>query len=114
MVGKIGDSGDSSGITPADKKMYKKEFEEAANLFEDALNSDTKSNYVFQKDEYRKVMEKSVDILKETADALNQKGLIDQANKLEKDLAAYEKDGGSQASIFQLHQDLEKAKKSVK
>jgi hypothetical protein len=66
---------------------------------------------MYQKDEYRKVMEQSVQVLKETASALKQDHLLDQANKIEEDLASYQQDH-SKTSIFQLHQDLEKAKKS--
>ncbi len=110
MVGRVGDSGDSSGMSSAEKKMYKSEFKHAADLFERTLDADTKSNNMYQKDEYRKVMEKSVQVLKETATALNQDNLLKQADQIEQDLNAYQQ-SATPASIFQLHQDLEKAKK---
>jgi len=110
MADKIGSSGDSPNISPADRKMYKNEYKHAADLFERTLNEDVKSNNMYQQDEFRKVMEQSVQVLKETATALHQDKLMDQANKIEEDLAAYQKDR-SPASIFELHKDLEKAKK---
>jgi len=110
MVGRVGDSGDSSSMSSAEKKMYKSEFKHAADLFERTLDADTKSDNMYQKDEYRQVMEKSVQVLKETAAALNQDNLLKQADQIEKDLNAYQQ-SATPASIFQLHQDLEKAKK---
>jgi hypothetical protein len=110
MTGKIGDDGDMS-VTPAQaKKMYEHEYKQAADLFQRALDADAKSDNMYQKDEYRKVMEQSVQVLKETAGALKKDNLLDQANKIEQDLATYQQDH-SKTSIFQLHQDLEKARK---
>ncbi len=112
MTGKIGGDGDMSPrLSAQDKKMYEQEYKHAADLFSRALDADTKSDNMYQKDEYRKVMEQSVQVLKETASALKQDRLLDQANKIEEDLATYQQDH-SKTSIFQLHQDLEKAKKS--
>lgn len=109
MSGRIGDSGDN--LSPSEQtKMYKSEYKHAADLFERTLNEDQKSTNMYQKDEYRKVMEQSVQVLKETAYALNQDKLLQQADKIEQDLANYQKEG-TPASIFQLHADLEKAKK---
>jgi hypothetical protein len=108
MVSNVGDGG---GLSSSDKKLYKSEYKHAADLFERALNEDEKSDYMFQKDEFRKVMEKSVQALKDAANALNQDSYLEQAKKIEDDLATYQQDGGSKSSIFQLHQDLERAKK---
>jgi hypothetical protein len=111
MVDKIGDSGDSFGMSSASNaKLYKNEYKRAASDFEDALNADKKSQDMFQKDEFRKSMEEFAQVLKDSATALHNDKLLNRANQIEQDLAAYEKDG-SRDSLSQLQKDLDNAKK---
>lgn len=115
MVDRVGgDSGDQMPPVSANqkRKMYEAEYKHAADLFERTLNEHAKSDNEYQKDAFRKVMDQSLSILKETAGELKRQELLRQNSQIEKDYAAYQ-DGGSKSAKSKLEHDLERAKNSL-
>lgn len=114
MVDRIGNGGsdDLSPISANQKrKMYESEYKHAADLFERTLNAHAKSDNPYQKEAFRKVMDKSLEILKETASELRRQKLLEQNQQIEKDYAAYQQDESKSAKT-KLEHDLERAKNS--
>ena len=106
------DSGAPREISPREKAMYKEEYRHGAELFQKALQQYSKSDDMFQKGEFKDVMDNMMQVLNETARALKQSGLKEQNKKIAEDYAAYQ-DAPTPASQKQLAKDLEQAKKTV-
>ena len=108
----IQDTGGSAPLSPRDRKMYEQEFQHAATLFQQALDSYSKSDNPYQKEEFKEVMDKAMRVLNETAQELMRKELMSQNQKIENDYASFQQDG-SMGAQAKLDSDLEKAKKSI-
>ena len=105
--------GENSGVgpvSPQDKKAYELEFKQGLSLFQRALDDYSHSENMFQKAEFKEVMEKAMQVLKETASALQKKDLLEQTGKLEKDFGVFEEQE-SPATMAQLQQDLSSTQK---
>jgi 23S rRNA pseudoU1915 N3-methylase RlmH len=100
-------------VNPNDRKQYEAEYKQGADLFQRALADYAKSDNPFQKAEFIDVMDKSLKVLNETAQALSRKELQKQNEQIAKDFAVFQKESGDQDRINQLNTDLDKAKKSV-
>jgi hypothetical protein len=105
----VNKSGDSSPISPADRKMYEQEYKRGADLFQKTLDQYTQSTNPFQKEEYKDVMNKAMDVLNQAAAALKKQDLLKQNQKIAQDFATFQKSEDSD----KLKTDLDKAKKSI-
>lgn len=108
----IQNTGGSSPISPRDRKLYEQEFKHAATLFQQALDSYSKSDNPYQKQEFKEVMDKAMRVLNETAQELMRKELLNQNQKIASDYATYQQDESATAQA-KLNSDLEKAKKTI-
>ena len=99
-------------LFPPEKREYELEYKHGADLFKRALNDYLKSDNYFQKEEYKEVMQKAMQVLNETAAELKRQELFKQNQMIQKDFTSFQK-LDNEASIEKLAKDLEKAKKSV-
>ncbi len=107
---------DMSGVgplNPQDKRMYEQEYKHGADLFKRALDQYTKSSNSNQKAEFKDVMDKSMQVLNETARDLMRKELQKQNEQIAKDYATFKKYPGDEDTIQKLNKDLDQAKKSI-
>lgn len=107
--------GDSSigPLGPRDIKMYEQEYKHGAELFQKALEDYVKSDNPFQKEEFKDVMRKALQVLNDSAQGLARKGLQQQNEKIAKDYAMFQKESDDPERVNQLKTDLDKAKRSV-
>src|SRR5277367_247926 len=104
MVDQIGGEGETPSVTPRqERKMYEAEYKQAADLFQKTLTEYSKSDNKYQKAEFQKVMEESLQVLNETATELKRKDLLSQNNQIEKDYTAFQSD---ETKNSKLKQDL--------
>jgi hypothetical protein len=102
----------SEPITPREKKMYEQEYKHGVQLFQKALHSYESSDNPAQKEMFKDVMLKSMNVLNETARELKRQALLSQNEKIEKDFAAFNDKPDDKKAIASLEKDLEKAKNS--
>ena len=111
MVDRIGDSGDTPPLSKSEaKKMCESEYKQAADLFQRTLESYSKSDNKYQKEEFKKVMRESLQVLNDAATELRRQDLLNQNSKIEKDYKEFQSDDTKQAKLVK---DLDAAKKSV-
>ncbi|MDE3046129.1 MAG: hypothetical protein KGJ02_05750 [Verrucomicrobiota bacterium] len=103
--------GDNIPLNPTERKMYESEYKHGADLFQRALNEHAKSDNIYQREEFKEVMEKAMQVLNETASALKKKDLEQQNQQIEQDYESYRNTGSLEAKD-RLNRDLEKAKHS--
>jgi len=101
-------------ISPRDKELYEQEYIHGTKLFQRALDDYAKSDNPFQKEEFKEVMDKAMNILNETASELKKKSLTAQNEKISQDYEAFKQEPTNQQAREKLNQDLEKAKKSAR
>ncbi len=104
---------DITGPTGPREKQYEQEYKHSADLFKRALDQYNKSDNPYQKAEFKDVMDKAMNVLNETAQALMRKELEEQNEKIEKDYQTFQKFPGDPDTIDQLNADLDQAKKSI-
>jgi hypothetical protein len=97
-------------ISPREKKLYKNEYVQGAQLFQKALQQYTKSDNPFQREEFRQVMDQAMNVLNETARELKTDSLKTQNEKIAKDYTAFMNQPADETKVNALNQDLEKAK----
>jgi hypothetical protein len=111
MVDRISSEGDNPSISPRqERKMYESEYKQAADLFQRTLTEYAKSDNKYQKAEFKKVMEESLQVLNDAATELKRKDLLSQNNQIEKDYGAFQSDDTKDST---LKKDLDKAKRLV-
>lgn len=108
----VSSSGGAAPLSPQDKKLYQQDYKHGADLFERVLDEYAKSTNPYQKQEFKELMEKAMQVLNQTASMLKSSSLQKQNQKIEKDWAAYQNQG-SPLLADQLRKDLEQAKKIV-
>jgi len=107
-MGRIQGDGETPSIQ--DKKLYEAEYKQAADLFQRSLNEYNKSDNMYQKEEFKKVMKEAMQILNDAAAELKRKDLNNQNDKIQHDFDTFRSDD-TQASALQA--DLTKAKRIV-
>jgi hypothetical protein len=101
-------------ISPQNKKrMYEAEYKHAANLFDRSLDGFAHSDNKYKKEAFQKVMDQSMQVLKDVASELKRQELLQQCKQIEQDYNEYKSKGTADAEI-KLHDDLEKAGKRLK
>jgi hypothetical protein len=100
-----------NNISAQDKMMYEKEYKRSAELFTQALNECVKSQNMYQREEFKDVMQESMKILNQTARQLMRKELLQQNEQIAKDFATFQKFPEDPDTQEKLLGDLEKAKK---
>ncbi len=111
MADRIGNEGETPSILPRqERKMYEAEYKRAADLFERSLEKYSESDNKYQRAEFKKVMEKSLQVLNDTAIELRRKDLLSQNSQIEKDYTAFQADD---TKSTKLKTDLDKAKHSI-
>ena len=98
-------------VSPREKKMYEKEYQQGAILFEKALQHANKSTYAPKKEKFDEVMKKAMDVLNQAAGQLKRQDLIEQNKKISQDYKAYQA-SPTQGHLEALKSDLTKAKNS--
>ena len=101
-----------SPLRPEEKKEYEQEYQHGADLFQRALDQYAKSNNIYQREEFKEVMDKALQVLNETARELKKKALKQQNQLIENDYRAYQSNP-SNATQKKLNDDLEKAKREI-
>jgi hypothetical protein len=107
---------DVSGVGPLgprEKKMYEQEYKHSADLFKRALDQYSKSENPYQKEEFKGVMEKAMNVLNETAAELMRKELLKQNDLISKDYETFQQFPDDPDTIQKLNKDLDQAKKSI-
>ncbi|HAB99019.1 MAG TPA: hypothetical protein DCE71_04280 [Parachlamydiales bacterium] len=112
MVDQVSGNQGMGPLSPQDKRAYEAEYKHGVDLFKRALDDYSHSKNMFQKAEFKEVMEKAMQVLNETAAELKKKDLLKQNETLSKDLAAFESQDDA-ANTAQLMKDLNKAKRSL-
>lgn len=105
-------SGASREITPRERAIYREEYRHGADLFQKALNQYSKSSDMFQKEEFKEVMDNMMQVMNETARALKESGLKSHNKKIAEDYAAFQ-DQPNSNNLKKLDKDLDQAKKST-
>ena len=100
-------------LSPQEKKAYELEYKKGADLFKRALDDYSHSKNMFQKEEFRSVMDKAMQVLNDAAAALQRKELLNQNTVIEKDFENFQSQD-NQAAIDTLITDLGKAQKKVR
>lgn len=103
---------DIQPLGPRDRQMYEAEYKHAAGLFKQASEEYAKSDNMFQKAEFKKVMDQAMNVMQETVRELVRQDLQKQNDKIANDYANFQNNPNNQ-SLQQLEKDLDKAKKSV-
>lgn len=111
MTDRIGDEGQIPPMSPRqEKKMYEAEYKQAADLFQRTLTEYSKSDNKYQKEEFKKVMQESLQVLNDAATELRRSDLLNQNSLIEKDYTAFQSDD---TNNDKLKKDLDKAKRTV-
>ena len=106
------DAGSPREITPREKAIYKEEYKHGVDLFQRALQQYSKTDDMFQKGEFKDVMDNMMQVLNETARALKEDHLKQQNKKIAADYANYQ-DSPSTDNQKKLAKDLDQAKRTV-
>lgn len=112
MVDQVSGNQGMGPLSPQDKRAYEAEYKHGVDLFKRAVDDYSHSKNMFQKAEFKEVMEKAMQVLNETASELKKKDLLKQNETISKDLAAFESQD-DEANTAQLIKDLNKAKRSL-
>lgn len=104
---------DPDPISVREQKLYAQEYKHGVQLFQKALVQYTKSEDLYQKEEFKGVMDKAMHVLIETARELRAQRLLTQNEKIAKDYAALIDKPENEQMIQCLTQDLEQAKRSI-
>ncbi|HNA62353.1 MAG TPA: hypothetical protein PKW79_04690 [Rhabdochlamydiaceae bacterium] len=99
-------------ITPQMKEIYKQECTRGVELFQRSLKEYQKSQIPAQKDEYRDVMDKALQIIKETASQCLGKEMQKEGSNLQKDYDTFIANP-SDNNLNRLNNDLEHFKKEI-
>lgn len=99
-------------LSPHDKKMYEQEYQHSADLFKRALDQYNTAQNPYQKNEFKSVMDKAMEVLSETAQQLMRQELLKQNDQISKDYAAFQ-DHPDAETQKQLAKDLDRAKRSL-
>jgi len=111
MTDRVGDDGQTPPLSPhQEKKMYEAEYKQAADLFKNTLAAYEKSDNKYQKAEFKKVMEESLQVLNDAATGLRRNDLLNQNSQIEKDYTDFQM---NDTNDTKLQKDLDKAKRSV-
>lgn len=104
--------GGATPLSPQDKKLYRQEYLHSVDLFQRALNEYSNSDNVYQKEEFKGVMDMAMQVMNETARELKNPNLLAQNQKIAEELMKYEEDPSSPLQA-DLVNDLNQAKRSV-
>ncbi|HSX25827.1 MAG TPA: hypothetical protein VLE89_02325 [Chlamydiales bacterium] len=108
----IEDTGEPGKVSPSDRKLYEQEYKHGADLFQRALSEHSKADNIYQKEEFKEVMDQAMQVLNETARELKRQGLLKQNEKIAQDYNDYQSNPTKEGQS-RLSQDLDKAKKSL-
>lgn len=104
--------GGAGPVGPQDKKLFEQEYKHGADLFQRALQEYAKSNDMYQKEEFKEVMDKAMLVINETAKELKRQELLKQSRQIEEDYKAYQANPTPEAQK-KLNADLEQAKQRL-
>jgi molecular chaperone DnaK (HSP70) len=92
--------------SPQDKVLYKQEFEKAVNLFQKSLSAYDKSQMQQQKDEFKNVMKKALQVIHQTIQQVASREVAQKKQaQLDHDYQSFLK-SDSPKNIEQLNKDL--------
>lgn len=106
-------NGDINKISPQDRKLYEQEYKNGAKLFQETLGDYAHANSKFQKQAFKNVMDEAMDVLNQSARALNEEKLLQQNAKIQKDFEKF-KEQDTPEMQQKLNDDLNQAKNKVK
>lgn len=122
-MSEIHGKGNKGPIEPNETEMYKMEYKQGTELFEQALKGHASSENTFQKQAFKEVMDKAMRVLNEAAKELKNKDAMDlyeQNQQISKDYETYIYDDANPstqhrvpADIAKLTNDLENAKDAI-
>ncbi len=104
--------GNVGPLSPKERKEFEEEYRHGTDLFKRALNEYSESTNMFQKEEFKEVMEKAMQVLNETARELKNKELLNKNRQIEKDFSDYQQHQSLEHKN-KLVTDLDSAQKSV-
>ncbi len=99
-------------ITPQMRQQYKQECVQGVDLFQRSLQEYQKSQIPAQKEEYKDVMDKALQVIRETVPQCLSKAMQQEELELEKDYQTYI-DNPSPANLKKLTSDLQQFKKEI-
>jgi hypothetical protein len=104
-------SGDGN-ISPQLQQVYKQEFMEGANLFQQSLQQYQNSNIPAQKEAFKDVMQKAMNVMNETAQLCLSKEAQKKEMKLNQDFQAFQSND-TEGNAAQLNKSINSLKRSV-
>lgn len=102
-------TGGMGPVSPHDKQLYEQEYKRGADLFKEALDQYSQSENTLQKQQFKEVMDKAMQVLNDAARELKRQELIKQNQLIAKDLSEYKKNPDDYMKE-KLNQDLDSAK----
>jgi coenzyme F420-reducing hydrogenase alpha subunit len=77
--------GGTPPLSPENKKLYEKEYKQGVDLFQRALNEYSKADEMNKKQAFKEVMDRALQVLRETSHELHSPDLEKQTDKIQKD-----------------------------
>jgi hypothetical protein len=98
-------------LTPQDRVLYRQEFERAVNLFQQSLTAYQQSEIPAQKEEFKKVMAKTLEVIHQTIRQV----ILERPEQKDKELSSdYQQflDSDNSKNIAKLGRDLDDLKRA--
>jgi hypothetical protein len=99
-------------ISPQDRTKYEEEYKHGVDLFQRALAEYSKADEPHKKEAFRDVMDKAMQVLNDTAQALKRSDLFEKNSQIQQDLQTYQATQNAQAKT-QLETDLKRAQDTL-
>lgn len=111
MSGRIDDGG---SISPQDRALYRQEFKEGVNLFQNSLAEYQKADEVHKKNALKNVMDEALQVMNETAQLCLSKKAQMQENQLAQDYQAFSSLASPTDTDYQkLNSEIDNLKKDI-
>lgn len=111
MIDRMSGESGIGPLSPQDRSAYEKEYRQGLDLFKRALDDYSHAKNMFQKAEFKEVMEKAMRVLNETATELHRNELLAQNETISKDFSSFDQEDNS-TNIAQLKKDINRARDS--
>lgn len=109
-MAKVEGPGEGMPISPHDRIQYEQEYRKGVDLFQRALSEYNKADEIHKKEAFKEVMDRSMQILNETARELKRSDLMDQNQKISQSFQALQE---NDTDAVKLAQNLKNAKKTI-
>jgi hypothetical protein len=102
----------SSPVDPQAIAKYQEQYKHGVDLFQRALDEYQQAEEVHKKDAFRKVMDKALQALNDTARGMRRQDLLEKNSQIKEDFLVFQKAPSHEAKS-QLESDLKNAEKAL-